>query len=621
MGATKTSEKAVPAETHAVTECQAIVIRFAGDSGDGMQTVGDQFTASSVVAGNDISTFPDFPAEIRAPAGTLPGISGFQIQFGSTEILTPGDAPDALVAMNPAALKGNIADLNEQGLLIINIGAFTPENLKKAGYDVDPLEDKTLYTRFRVTKVDINQLTLDALQDVELKSVGKMRCRNFFALGMTYWIYDRAMDTTLKWIETKWGRLPAVAEGAEKTLKAGYYFGETAEIELPRYRVERAPIEAGVYRKISGNEALILGLVAASEVSWQNMVFASYPITPASAILEGLAQLKNYGIKTMQAEDEIAAIGAAIGASFAGGLGVTATSGPGMCLKSEFLGLAIITELPLVVIDVQRGGPSTGLPTKTEQGDLLQCMFGRNSDSPVPIIAARSPSDCFDVAIEAVRIALRYNTPVVLLSDGYIANSAEPWRVPSVKSLPNLVDPPADPGDEFMIYKRDPDTLARQVIHPGRRGYEHQIGGLEKNERGQVSYDPENHERMTRLRAGKVNGIARSYPKTEILGDDSGKLLFVGWGGTYGAITVATQRLRAAGQSVSSIHLRYLNPLPLDLVDILSRFDKIVVPEMNLGHLTLLLRAKYLVDAVQIQKIQGRPFTVTEIVEAAKEML
>lgn len=621
MPATKTSAQGAAPPAHVLHEREAIVVRFAGDSGDGMQTVGEQFTTSSVVAGNDISTFPDFPAEIRAPAGTLPGISGFQIQFGSGEILTPGDAPDALVAMNPAALKVNLTDLVDQGLLIVNTGAFTPENLKKAGYDEDPLEDDALYKKYRVTSIDINQLTLDALHEVDLTSVGKMRCRNFFALGMTYWIYGRSMDTTMKFIETKWGRLPAVAKGAEKALKAGFYFGETAEIELPRYRVERAPIEAGVYRKISGNEALILGLVAASEVSWQNLVFGSYPITPASAILEGLAQLKNYGVKTMQAEDEIAAIGVAIGASFAGGLGVTATSGPGMCLKSEFLGLAVITELPLIVIDVQRGGPSTGLPTKTEQGDLLQSMFGRNSDSPVPVIAARSPSDCFDVAIEAVRIALRYSTPVVLLSDSYIASSAEPWRVPSVRSLPNMVDPPAEPGDEFVIYKRDPDTLARQIIHPGRRGYEHQIGGLEKNEQGQVSYDPENHERMTRLRAGKVNGIARSYPKTEILGEDSGKLLLVGWGGTYGSITVATQRLQDAGESVSSIHLRYLNPLPLDLVDILPRFEKIAVPEMNLGHLTMLLRSKYLIDVVHIQKIQGRPFTVSEIMDTVQEML
>lgn len=621
MSVAQTETRAGDTAEKVYEEFDTIVVRFAGDSGDGMQTVGELFSDNSVLAGYDISTFPDFPAEIRAPAGTLPGISGFQVHFGEGDIRTPGDAPDALVAMNPAALKVNLPDLKRKGMLVINTGAFTPDNLKKAGYTENPLEDEALAERYRVLKLDITQMTMDALKDAELRAADKSRCKNFLALGLIYFIYGRGIDTTLRWLEKKWGNKPKVLDANATVLKAGYYFGETAEIEIPRYRVARSPIQRGVYRKISGNEAIILGLVAASEISYRDIVLGSYPITPASSILEGFAQLKHYNVKTVQAEDEIAAIGVALGASFAGALGITSTSGPGLCLKSEFLGLAVIAELPLLVVNVQRGGPSTGLPTKTEQADLLQTMFGRNGESPVAIVAARSPSDCFEAAIEAVRIALTYNTPVVLLSDGYIANGAEPWRVPNVKKLPNLVSAPVSEGKPFSIYARDPKTLARSLVFPGRRGFEHQIGGLEKNEQGHVSYDPANHQRMVKLRAEKIARIADSLPPLEIQGERNGRVLVLGWGGTYGAITAATERLRAQGHAVSSVVLRHLNPLPNELGELLRGFEHVVIPELNLGQLAMLVRARYLVDAHPLSKVQGRPFAVSEIMEAVQAYL
>lgn len=603
-------------------ERASVVIRFAGDSGDGMQTIGEKFSDSSVLAGNDISTLPDFPAEIRAPAGTLPGISGFQIHFGSSDILTPGDAPDALVAMNPAALKMNLPDLNPGGLLIINTDTFVPaKNLAKAGYEENPLEDSELGEKYRLIQLDLAQLTADALKESPLRSVEKSRCKNFLALGLAYWIYDRPLEATEKWVAAKWGKKPELADAVIQAVRAGYNIGETSEIEIPMYRVEAAEIDGGVYRKISGNDAIVLGIVAASECSYRDVVFGSYPITPASSILEGLAQHRNYGVKTVQAEDEIAAVGITIGASFAGQIGITATSGPGFALMAEFVGLGVMTELPLVVINVQRAGPSTGMPTKTEQADLLQAMYGRNGESPVPVLAAASPGDCFDTVLEAVRIALTYCTPVVLLSEAYIANGAEPWRVPNVKRLPSLLGELHSPGKEHVIYGRDEETLARTPVVPGRPGYEHQIGGLEKNERGQVSYDPLNHEKMVQLRAEKVERVADSYPPTEVHGCEKGDLLIIGWGGTYGSITAAIRELQGGKAKVGSVHLRHLNPMPKDLEEICGRFKKVLVPELNTGQLAMILRAKYLMDVVSYPKVQGRPFTVAEILNKVKELV
>lgn len=596
-----------------------MVIRFAGDSGDGMQTVGDQFTDSSAFAGNDISTLPDFPAEIRAPAGSLPGVSGFQIQFGSKEILTPGDQPDALVAMNPAALKTNLSDLTPGGILVVNTAAFIEENLKLAGYESNPLDDPKLDEDYEVIRIDLNKLTIEALkEDEEMKQRDKLRCKNFFALGYMYWVYSRPLDPTIQFITSKWGKkLPNVAEANIKVLKSGYFFGETTETSRNRYQIAQAAAEPGIYRKIAGNDALVIGLIAAQKCAKRNILFSGYPITPASSILEGLAQQKHFNIKTVQAEDEIAAIGIALGASFGGEIGVTATSGPGICLKSEFIGLAVSTELPLVIINVQRGGPSTGLPTKVEQGDLLQALYGRHSsDNPIPVISASSPSDCFEVAIEATRIALKYSTPIMILSDSYIANGSEPWKIPDVNTLPDISVPVAKEGEEYVSFKRDPKTLARTQAIPGTPGLQHRIGGLEKNEAGSVSYEPEIHEMMTHIRRDKIERIADDIPPTEIFGKKSGKVLVVGWGGTYGSTYSAVNNMQKEGYEVSAIHLRYLNPLPKDLGDILKRFDKILVPELNLGQLSLLLRAKYLVDAVSINKVQGKPFKVTEMQEA-----
>ena len=603
-------------------EIDSAVVRFAGDSGDGMQTVGERFTDSSAFFGNDIATLPDFPAEIRAPAGTLAGVSGFQLQFGGSEILTPGDAPDALVAMNPAALKANVDDLPEGGMLVVNVDSFNKMNLTKAGYEENPLEDEDFRLKYRLIELDLTNLTKEALSESPLKPPEKVRCKNFFALGFTYYVYGRPLEPTLEFFDQKWGkRLPDVAEANSLALKAGYNLGDTMETARNRYQVSKAAVHPGVYRKISGNEALVYGLVVAAGKANRELLYSGYPITPASPVLEGLSQLKNYGVKCVQAEDEIAAMGVALGASFAGDLTVCATSGPGMCLKSEFIGLASITELPLIICNVQRGGPSTGLPTKTEQSDLLQALFSRHGDCPLPVVAAHSPSDCFDCALEAARIALTYMTPVILLSDLYVANGAEPWLVPNLSEIPEIKNELAEPDKEYVIYRRDPETLARTQAIPGQFGLEHRIGGLEKGEDGGVSYDPENHEEMTHLRAQKIAGICKSLDATEVQGEAEGDLLVIGWGGTYGAISSAVRLLHDEGYAVSSIHLRHLNPLPADLSDILGRFKKVIVPELNLGQLSLILRAKYLVDIIPHTKIQGKPFKVSELQQKFLEYL
>lgn len=608
--------------TDSFEEIDSAVVRFAGDSGDGMQTVGERFTDSSAFAGNDIATLPDFPAEIRAPAGTLAGVSGFQLQFGNSKILTPGDAPDALVAMNPAALKANIDDLPEGGMLVVNIDSFKSMNLKKAGYERNPLEDEDFRKKYHLVELDLTGLTKEALKESPLKPSDKVRCKNFFALGFMYYVYGRPLEPTLKFFEDKWGkRLPDLAQANSQVLKAGHNLGDTMETARNRYQVAKAPVEAGVYRKISGNEALVYGLVAAAKLSKRELLYSGYPITPASPVLEGLSHLKKFGIKCVQAEDEIAAMGVALGASFAGDLTVCATSGPGMCLKSEFIGLASITELPLIICNVQRGGPSTGLPTKTEQSDLLQALFSRHGDCPLPVLAAHSPSDCFDCAIEAARIALTYMTPVILLSDLYVANGAEPWLVPNVSDLPVIENSFASTDEEYVIYRRNKETLARSQAIPGQVGLEHRIGGLEKGEDGGVSYDPENHEEMSLLRAQKVAGISKTFDPIHIQGEAEGDLLVIGWGGTYGAISSAARNLRDEGFSISNIHLRHLNPLPDDLEEIMSRFKKVIVPELNLGQLNLLLRAKYLVDVISYGKLQGKPFKVSELHEKFLEYL
>ena len=600
--------------TDSFEEIESAVVRFAGDSGDGMQTIGERFTDSSAFAGNDIATLPDFPAEIRAPAGTLAGVSGYQLQFGSRSILTPGDEPDALVAMNPAALKANIADLPEGGLLVVNVDSFKSMNLKKAGYESNPLEDEDFRKKYQLIELDLTTLTKEALTDSPLKPSDKARCKNFFALGFMCYVYGRPLEPTLNFFNQKWGKkLPEVADANSTALKAGHNLGDTMETARNRYQLAKAAVQPGVYRKISGNEATVYGLVAGAQCANRELLYSGYPITPASPVLEGLSALKKFGVKTVQAEDEIAAMGVAIGASFAGDLSVVATSGPGMCLKSEFIGLASITELPVIICNVQRGGPSTGLPTKTEQSDLLQSLFSRHGDCPLPVIAAHSPSDCFDCAVEACRIALTYCTPVIFLSDLYVANGAEPWLVPNASELPKIHVKFADPSEPYISFKRNPETLARTQAIPGQPGLEHRIGGLEKSEDGGVSYDPENHEKMTHLRADKVERIADSLPPLELHGEDQGDLLAIGWGGTYGAITSAVQAMQAEGFSVSSVHLRHLNPLPKDLGDIIGRFKKVIVPELNLGQLSLILRAKYLVDAIPLTKVQGKPFKVSEL--------
>jgi 2-oxoglutarate ferredoxin oxidoreductase subunit alpha len=604
-----------------VQELQDVVIRFAGDSGDGMQLTGMQFTNATAVLGNDLSTLPDYPAEIRAPAGSLPGVSAFQINFSSRDIRTPGDAPDVLVAMNPAALKTNLKDLKDAGMLIVNEDAFTESNLKKAGYAANPLGDGSL-SPYELYKIPISNLNGNALKETALSKKEIERCKNFYALGLMFWLYDRPYDVTVGWIHDKFSKKPEVAKANELALKAGFHFGETAEIFRKHFHVPKARLKPGVYRNITGNEATALGFIAASQLAGKPLFYASYPITPASDILHELSKHKNFGVLTLQMEDEIAAAGAALGASFTGGLGLTGTSGPGLALKAETVNLAVMTELPLVVIDVQRGGPSTGLPTKTEQADLLQALFGRNSESPVAIVAPSTPSDCFLTAIEAFRIAVRYMTPVIFLSDGYLANGSEPWLIPDPDELARIeIRHPTDAAN-FHPYARDEKTLSRPWAIPGTPGLEHRIGGLEKaNVSGNVSYDPQNHEFMCRLRAEKIARIADDLPPLDIFGQPEGDVLVVGWGGTYGAITSAVEELQREGYAISSVHLRHLNPLPKDLKDILARFETVVVPELNLGQLSLLLRARFLVDAQSITKVQGQPFKVIEIVSGVKRYL
>jgi len=608
--------------THTFREMNSVVVRFAGDSGDGMQIVGERFTDTSVTVPNSIATFPDFPAEIRAPVGTIGGVSAFQVHFGSNKVLTPGDEPDALVAMNPAALAVHLSDLAKGGLLVVNSAAFTEENLKMAGYASNPLDDPSLGEKYKLISLDITGLALESLKDTTLTNREKLRCKNFFALGFMYWVYSRPIEPTIDYINSKWAKkMPDLADANIRVLKAGYFLGETSETTRNRYMVARADVAPGVYRKISGNEATALGLIAASKRSGRNLFFAGYPITPATSVMEALNTYKHFGVKTLQVEDEIAAIGVALGSSYAGKLGVTATSGPGMCLKSEFIGLAITTELPLVIINVQRGGPSTGLPTKTEQSDLFQALYGRHGESPLPVVAANSPSDCFMAAFEAARIAIQYSTPVILLTDGYLANGSEPWLIPDESTLPDISRPFADESQPYVAFKRDPETLARTQAIPGQIGLEHRIGGIEKNEKGAISYDPENHSIMTGLRAAKVAGIAKSLPPLEVNGERKGKVLVIGWGGTHGAITSAVNLLQAEGFEVSCTHLRHLSPLPSDLGELIKGFDKVLIPELNNGQLSLIIRANYLVDAISMNKIMGRPFKVSEIRERILELI
>ncbi len=592
---------------------KSVTIRFLGDSGDGMQLTGTQFTRTTAIAGNDLSTMPDFPAEIRAPAGTLYGVSGFQIQFSSETVYTPGDEADVIVAMNPAALKTGLTYLKDNGVIILNTDAFTERNLRLAKYDENPLENSSL-TGYQVFPVEMTRLTKDALENVTLSHKEKDRCKNFFALGMIYWLYNRQLDTTLDWIKRKFAAQPDWSEANSVALIAGRNFADSNELFQTSYDVPHATIEPGIYRRITGNEALALGLVAASTAAGNSIFYGSYPITPASDVLQYLSVYKNYGVKTLQAEDEIAAVGAAIGASFAGNIGVTGTSGPGVALKSEFLGLAVMTELPLIILNIQRSGPSTGMPTKTEQSDLMQAMFGRSGEAPMPIIAPSSPSDCFWAAYEAIRIATTFMTPVMVLSDLYLANSAEPWRVPQTDALPTIDIKFAKSTDEYEPYKRNPETLARQWAIPGTAGLEHRLGGLEKQDvTGNVSYDPDNHEKMVQYRADKVQRVADFVDEPKLLGDENGDVLIVSWGSTYGAVFTAFNQLRDAGHRVSMLHLRWVNPLPKSLETHLRNFKKVVVPELNAGQLLSLIRSKYLVDAIGINKIKGSPFTVREL--------
>jgi 2-oxoglutarate ferredoxin oxidoreductase subunit alpha len=604
-----------------VQELERVTIRFAGDSGDGMQLTGTQFTRTAAVFGNDISTFPDYPAEIRAPAGSLPGVSGFQISFSSADIYTPGDSPDVLVAMNPAALRTNVGDLPPGGALIVNQDAFSANNLKKAGYESNPLTDGSL-KQYNLFEIPISTLNSRALEGLDMTSKQVDLTKNFFALGLMFWLYERSMDPTLNWIEQRFAAKPVIAEANRRALKAGYAFGETTEMFHTTYRVAPAKLAPGTYRNITGNEATALGFVTAAQLAKRELVYGSYPITPASDILHALATYKNFGVKTFQAEDEIAAIGAAIGASYGGALGLTASSGPGIALKSEAMNLAVMVELPLVVVDVQRAGPSTGMPTKTEQGDLLMAMFGRNSESPVPIVAPATPAECFTYAIEAWRLALKYMTPVMYLSDGFLANGAEPWRVPTLADLPDISIPNFTDRATFQPYTRDPDTLARPWAVPGTPGLEHRIGGLEKADvTGNVSYDPDNHHHMQMLRQQKIEGIADDIPPLEAFGPQRGDLLVLGWGSTYGAIRSAVERLQSEGWSVAHGHLRHLNPLPANTEAVLRSYKRVLVPEINLGQLSLLLRARYLIDVVGYNRERGKPFRIVEIKQAAEELL
>jgi len=604
---------------------ESVAIRFVGDSGDGMQLTGGQFTNTSALFGNDIATFPDFPAEIRAPRGTTYGVSGFQVQFASTDIYTPGDVVNAMVAMNPAAFKTNIADVEPGGIVIVNEDEFNKANFKKCDYPegYNPIEDDKLRSTYKIIPVPMSRLTRESLADSGMGAKDVDRCRNMFALGIVYWLYDRPVGPTVKFLEqtfTEHKKQPKLAEINIKALKAGYYFGETAELFPVRYHVPPAKLRKGKYRKISGNEATALGFVAAAAKANKRLLYAGYPITPASELIHHLSRLKNYGVRTFQAEDEIAAVCAAIGAAFAGDFAITGTSGPGIALKSEAIGLAVMYELPIVVIDVQRAGPATGMPTKTEQADLLQCMFGRPSESPAIIVAPQSPADCFDMAIEAFRLAVRAMCPVIFLSDGYIANGAEPWLLPDVNAIePITVVHPREtnnPGGPFLPYKRDPSTLARPWAIPGTPGLEHRVGGLEKQDiTGNVSYDPENHDHMVKLRARKIQMLADVIPPLSVSGPATGEVLLLGWGGTYGAITTAGNRLRKLGHSVATAHLRHLNPFPRNLGEVLSNYRTVIVPEINMGQLRMLIRDRYLVDAIGINHVRGKGYLVEDLVK------
>lgn len=610
--------------TPLIEELDSVVIRFAGDSGDGMQLTGTQFTNASAVFGNDVSTMPDFPAEIRAPAGTLPGVSGFQVKFASEEILTPGDAPQVLVAMNPAALKKSLPELVRGGTIIVNTDAFTQQNLRKAGYDHNPLEDNSL-AGWQVHKVALTSLNREALKDIaDLSIKDKDRCQNFFALGLVFWIFDRQMHTSLDWINKKFAKRPELVEANSKALQMGYYLGENTEIFRQRYHVKPAALPAGVYRKVTGNEATALGLVTAALKAGKPLFYGSYPITPATDILHALAPLRHFDVRTFQAEDEIAAMGVCIGAAFGGAIAATSTSGPGLALKSEAMNLAIVMELPMVIVNVQRGGPSTGLPTKTEQSDLLQAMFGRNGESPLPILAPRSPADCFNIALEAVRLAVHAMTPVLVLSEGFLANSSEPWAIPDADTIAPIVTnhPQATGNGPFRPYLRDPESLARPWAIPGTPGLEHRLGGLSKAPvSGNVSYAPEDHEQMVRDRAEKVARLANVIPKQTRFGPREGELLLVSWGGTYGAVRSAVAQAQARGRSVAHAHLRYLNPLPRNLRDILSRYNQVLVPELNLGQLAFLLRGRFAFNVLSYPKMQARPFTISEISDKIEELL
>ena len=619
--------------TKQVQQLDHVIIRFAGDSGDGMQLAGDRFTQETAIFGNDLSTQPNFPAEIRAPAGTLAGVSSFQLHFADHDILTPGDAPDVLIAMNPAALKANVKDLPRGGDLIVNTDEFTKRNLTKVGYQVSPLEDGSL-EQYNVHAVPITSMTVKALESFDITRKDAERAKNMFALGMLSWLYDRPGDGTLSFLKAKFASKPEIMAANLAAFQAGWNFGETTEAFPARYEVKPAPLTPGTYRNISGNTALAYGLIAASQLAGLPLFLGSYPITPASDILHELAKHKRFGVRTFQAEDEIAAVGAALGASFGGSLSVTSTSGPGMLLKAETVGLAVSVELPLIVCDIQRAGPSTGMPTKTEQTDLLPAMFGRNGESPVPIVAPASPADCFNAAIEAARIAVKYRTPVILLSDGYLANGSEPWRIPDTASLPDLSaeftfaksaeQAGPDGGDGgFEPFRRDPVTLARPWAIPGTAGLEHRIGGIEKADiTGEISYDPDNHDRMVRLRQAKIDGIAADIEPLAVDDPDGGaRVLVLGWGSTYGAIGAAVRRIRNAGHAVAQAHLRHLNPFPPNLGEALRRYDKVLVPEINLGQLALLLRGRYLVDVISYNRVRGLPFQSAELAGVIEDVI
>ncbi|MDT0300502.1 2-oxoacid:acceptor oxidoreductase subunit alpha [Streptomonospora wellingtoniae] len=611
--------------TKQVQQIDRVIIRFAGDSGDGMQLTGDRFTQETASFGNDLSTLPNFPAEIRAPAGTLPGVSSFQLHFADHDIMTPGDAPNVLVAMNPAALKANVDDLPRGATVIVNTDEFTKRSLAKVGYEADPLADDSL-SEFKVSRVPLTSMTVKALEEFDISKKDSQRAKNMFALGLLSWMYNRPTEGTLGFLKSKFSGKPEILAANVAAFEAGWSFGETTEDFAVSYEVKPARLPSGTYRNITGNAAISYGLVAGSQLSGLPLFLGSYPITPASDILHELSRHKHMGVRTFQAEDEIAGVGAALGAAFGGSLGVTTTSGPGMVLKAESLGLAVMTELPLLVIDVQRAGPSTGMPTKTEQADLLMAMFGRNGESPVPVVAPQSPSDCFDVAIEATRIASKYRTPVIVLSDGYLANGSEPWRIPAVADLPDLsVDfaSPSEDGGEFRPYDRDPETLARPWAVPGTPGLEHRIGGIEKSDgTGNISYSPANHDLMVRSRQAKIDGIARDIPELEV-DDPTGdaEVLVLGWGGTYGSIGAGVRRVRRAGGKVAQAHLRHLNPFPQNLGAALRSYDRVLVPEINLGQLAMLLRSKYLVDVIGYTKVRGLPFKAEELAGVVQEVI